>query len=551
MAHAAAVAERATSDMLIGPDWAINIELCDIINMEPGQTKDALKILKKRLGNKSPKIQLLVLFVLETLSKNCGENVFQQIAERDILHEMVKILKKKPDLAVREKILVLIDTWQEALGGPGGRFPQYYAAYNELKFDKALKRAFIYLFPGTYVLAFVDVELSLIWILNQLDTIRYIIPPSSAGVEFPTREGNSVPLFTPPQTHPIVHVTSPYEEAAVQASLESDASGLSLPEIQNADGIADVLMEMLAALDPNNPQGVKDEIIVDLVDQCRSYQKRVTVLVNNTADEDLLCRGLTLNDNLQRVLSRHDDIAKGTPALSVVVTRETPVAPLMNVNHEDDESEDDFAQLARRSARDTMQVPGGNPPVAKTEPIRHISPILPPPPSSKKDSNMVDYLSGEAYEAERSSTAPGPTSTAVPTRSTHQKPPSPTLSSSPPDDFVNPTAAMFAPKSMDDETDPTSKSADQLSPPASTVNLPPPPSRYNQRQQFFEQYHGMPSHSSSESGSSYDSLVGQTRNLSVKPPGQSKQEKTEDALFRDLVDFAKAKSSSPKPNRSF
>ncbi len=37
------------------------------------------------------------------------------------------------DMRVRDKILVLIDIWQEAFGGQRGRYPQYYKVYSQLQ----------------------------------------------------------------------------------------------------------------------------------------------------------------------------------------------------------------------------------------------------------------------------------------------------------------------------------------------------------------------------------------------------------------------------------
>ncbi|XP_010526178.1 PREDICTED: TOM1-like protein 2 [Tarenaya hassleriana] len=269
-----AMVERATSDMLIGPDWAMNLEICDMLNNDPVQAKDVVKGIKKRIGSKNPKVQLLALTLLETIVKNCGDMVHMHVAEKGVLHEMVRIVKKKPDFHVKEKILVLVDTWQEAFGGPRARYPQYYAAYQEL--------------------------------------LR-------AGAVFPQRSERSAPVFTPPQTQPLssyppnIHNPGPHNDMP-EPSAEPDFPTLSLSEIQNAKGIMDVLAEMLNALDPGNKEGLKQEVIVDLVEQCRTYKQRVVHLVNSTSDESLLGQGLSLNDDLERVLVKYDAIASGIPA---------------------------------------------------------------------------------------------------------------------------------------------------------------------------------------------------------------------------------------------
>ncbi|GKC64992.1 TOM1-like protein 9 isoform X1 [Tanacetum coccineum] len=84
------------------------------------QAKDVVKGLKKRLGSKNPKVNLLAL-THPFVKLICDINIAIQ----------------QPDVHIKEKILVLIDTWQEAFGGARARYPQYHAAYHELLVSNA------------------------------------------------------------------------------------------------------------------------------------------------------------------------------------------------------------------------------------------------------------------------------------------------------------------------------------------------------------------------------------------------------------------------------
>ncbi|XP_039051163.1 TOM1-like protein 9 isoform X1 [Hibiscus syriacus] len=253
--------ERATSDSLMRPDWAKNTEICQILNHNPGQVKDVVKGIKKKLKSKRPKVQILALSLLDCMLKNCGDIVHMHVADRNILPRMVKIFKKKSDYSVKEKILILVDTWQEDFGGARAIYPHYFVAYQEL--------------------------------------LR-------AGAVFPQRTERPRTQLANPQ-----NVRNSDQQEVDDPSGEPDFPTLSLTEIQNARSIMNVLADMLNALHPTNKEGAKQDVIIDLVEQCRTNKQRVVHLVNSTSDESLLRQGLELNDDLQRVLAKHQAIASG------------------------------------------------------------------------------------------------------------------------------------------------------------------------------------------------------------------------------------------------
>ncbi|CAL5351593.1 unnamed protein product [Camellia sinensis] len=335
--------EKATSDLLMGPDWTLNMDICDSINANHWEAKDAVKAVKKRLQHRNPKVQLLALTLLETMVKNCGEHVHFQIVERNILQEMLKIVKKKTDFNVRDKILVLLDSWQEAFGGPGGKYPQYFWAYEELK--------------------------SLMSVANDRTMLLGMRIVLHAGVVFPKRSPDAAPIFTPPVSHSTLsHAQAGYgmpnnASTRLDEAMTADMENLSLSSLNSMRNVLDLLADMLQAVNPSDRASVKDEVIVDLVDQCRSNQKRMMQM-----DEELLSQGLELNDSLQSVLAKHDAIVSGSHFLTesnsnlkpteVKEPNQTPdantsspgvagIAATKGKVQEDEDEEDDFAQLAQ------------------------------------------------------------------------------------------------------------------------------------------------------------------------------------------------------------
>eukprot|EP00249_Psilotum_nudum_P007567 c20659_g1_i1 orf=396-1574(+) len=259
--------EEATAENLQGPDWSKNIDICDMVNVEKISGQDIIRAIKKRLVLKSPKIQLLTLSLLETCVKNC-EKMFSEVASERVLDEMVKTIDdpQTPTL-VREKALKLIESWGEST--------------EELRY--------LPVFEETY---------------KSL---------KSRGIRFPGRDEESLaPIFTPPQSvsNAPTNRGSSDRNVGEAAGLQGDTR--TSPEYtKEVFDIARNSVELLSTVLSSSPQqeALKEELTSTLVEQCRRSEFNVQQIIHNVGDnEALLFEALTVNEDLQHVLSKYEEM---------------------------------------------------------------------------------------------------------------------------------------------------------------------------------------------------------------------------------------------------
>ncbi|CAM9429267.1 unnamed protein product [Scytosiphon promiscuus] len=133
--------ENACSDMLLSPDWTLNMQIVDELNRErdPVVLIEVIRILRKRLGSTNTRVLSVGLTLAETLVKNCHDPVHKEMASERFMTAVAKIARtysfktNRESIAIADQALDIVQAWGEAFLPRRREFPLFVETYHELR----------------------------------------------------------------------------------------------------------------------------------------------------------------------------------------------------------------------------------------------------------------------------------------------------------------------------------------------------------------------------------------------------------------------------------
>ncbi|CAH1997413.1 unnamed protein product [Acanthoscelides obtectus] len=288
--------KQATDGTLASENWALNMEICDLINETEDGARDAIKAIRKRLSQNAGKnytVIMYTLIILETCVKNCGKRFHVLVCNKDFVQELVKLIgpKNDPPTAVQEKVLSLIQSWASAFQNQP-EMSGVLSVYQDL-LAKGIE------FPAT-----------------DLDSLAPIHTPKRSVAPKPVSEP---PLPAPnqqfPQQQSVVGGMGDQEDEIGDLTPEQRAKLQS--ELDVVKSNMAVLGEMLSEVKPGEEQPDELEFLQELHSVCQQMQKRLVELINKLPNDDGQFQELLrCNDDLNNLFLRYSRWEKNREAFA-------------------------------------------------------------------------------------------------------------------------------------------------------------------------------------------------------------------------------------------
>ncbi|KAG4095453.1 VHS-domain-containing protein [Neocallimastix lanati (nom. inval.)] len=370
------IVERACNPALYEPNLALNMEICDIINTKKkNYPRFAAIAIVNKVNSRNPTVSLLALSLLDHCVKNCGYPFHLQISTKEFLNELVRRFPSQPPLGynpVESRILELIEQWNCTLC-ENSRHKEDFKNIVEIK---KLLRFRGYRFPklSKEVIAVMNPN-SVLKTEEELEEEDQTA--NAAKLDELLRRGTPADLEA---ANDLMKIMAGYDREAIPDYKKQVSDDLQK--------IEEKAMELNNRLGENcKPHELSQPDIQDLVASCKAAQPKIQVWVTETENEERIAYLLSLNDTLNVVLKKYDDIKNGKK-----VEEEFIEAPSEAVKHQKEEQE----QIEKQKEEENQAplIDFDSDPIDMSNQQNNVQASIPP---SGSNNSLLDDLTGLSF----------------------------------------------------------------------------------------------------------------------------------------------------------